>query len=119
MVCGLESPQLMRGASGGRRSLVYQPRPTSRGGNMSIESQLIEPLRGPVTVFLRLALGIAFLSAVAPRVWPFGPPGTENVPRGGLPRFTHDTGPHHSWAPAAPTPPLPSLSPPAGPALRG
>src|SRR3954471_7692620 len=74
MVCGLESPQLMRGASGGRRSLIYQPRPTSRGGNMSIESQLIEPLRGPVTVFLRLALGIAFLSAVGDPLGPLGIP---------------------------------------------
>jgi hypothetical protein len=58
---------------------IAASRPMSRGGNMSIENQLIEALRGPATVFLRLALGVAFLSAVADRFGLWGPAGAKNV----------------------------------------
>jgi uncharacterized membrane protein YphA (DoxX/SURF4 family) len=77
---------------------------------MSIESQLIETLRGPVTVFLRLALGIAFLSAVADRFGLWGSPGTKNVAWGDFAHFTQYTGQLNPWAPAALTPTLAWLS---------
>jgi uncharacterized membrane protein YphA (DoxX/SURF4 family) len=66
---------------------------------MSIESHLVEALRGPATVFLRLALGVAFLSAVADRFGLWGPPGTKNVAWGDFAHFTQYTGQLNPWAP--------------------
>ena len=73
---------------------------------MSIESQLIEALRGPASVFLRLALGGAFLSAVADRFGLSGPAGTKNVAWGDFAHFTQYTGQLNPWAPAALIPTL-------------
>jgi thiosulfate dehydrogenase (quinone) large subunit len=78
----------------------------SRGGNMSIESQLIEALRGSATVFLRLALGVAFLSAVADRFGLWGPAGAKNVAWGDFAHFTQYAGQLNPWAPAALIPTL-------------
>lgn len=73
---------------------------------MSIESQLSEALRGPVSVFLRLALGGGFLSAVADRFGLWGPIGTKNVAWGDFAHFTQYTRQLNPWAPAALVPTL-------------
>lgn len=73
---------------------------------MSIESQLSEALRGPASVFLRLALGGGFLSAVADRFGLWGPTGTKNVSWGDFAHFTQYTGQVNPWAPAALIPAL-------------
>jgi uncharacterized membrane protein YphA (DoxX/SURF4 family) len=77
---------------------------------MSIESQLIEALRGPASVFLRLALGGGFLSAVADRFGLWGPTGTKNVAWGDFAHFTQYTGQVNPWAPAALIPTLARVS---------
>lgn len=77
---------------------------------MSIESQLSEALRGPVSVFLRLALGGGFLSAVADRFGLWGPTGTKNVSWGDFAHFTQYTGQVNPWAPAALIPTLAWIS---------
>jgi len=68
---------------------------------MSVESQLIEAVRGPASVFLRLALGGGFLSAVADRFGLWGPPGTKNIAWGDFAHFTQYTEQVNPWAPAA------------------
>lgn len=73
---------------------------------MSIESQLSEALRGPVSVFLRLALGGGFLSAVADRFGLWGPIGTKNVAWGDFAHFTQYTRQLNPWAPTALVPTL-------------
>jgi thiosulfate dehydrogenase (quinone) large subunit len=73
---------------------------------MSIQSPLLEGLRGPSTVFLRLALGLAFLSAVADRFGLWGPAGTRNVAWGDFAHFTQYTGQLNPWAPVALIPTL-------------
>jgi uncharacterized membrane protein YphA (DoxX/SURF4 family) len=73
---------------------------------MSIESQLIEALRGPASVFLRLALGGGFLSAVADRFGLWGPAGTKNASWGDFAHFTQYTRQLNPWAPAALIPTL-------------
>lgn len=73
---------------------------------MSVESQLIEAVRGPATVFLRLALGVAFLSAVADRFGLWGPAGAKNVAWGNFAQFTQYAGQLNPWAPAALIPTL-------------
>jgi|tagenome__1003787_1003787.scaffolds.fasta_scaffold20710622_3 thiosulfate dehydrogenase [quinone] large subunit len=67
---------------------------------MSIQSQLIEAMRGPAIVFLRLALGVGFLSAVADRFGLWGPAGTKNVAWGDFAHFTQYTGQLNPWVPA-------------------
>jgi uncharacterized membrane protein YphA (DoxX/SURF4 family) len=52
------------------------------------------------SVFLRLALGAAFLSAVADRFGLWGPAGTANVAWGDFQRFTAYTARVNPWAPA-------------------
>jgi uncharacterized membrane protein YphA (DoxX/SURF4 family) len=73
---------------------------------MSIESQLIEALRGPASIFLRLALGGGFLSAVADRFGLWGPTGTKNVAWGDFAHFTQYTEQVNPWAPATLIPTL-------------
>ena len=73
---------------------------------MSIESQLIEALRRFAPVFLRLALGTAFLSAVADRFGLWGPAGTENASWGDFAHFMQYTRQLNPWAPAALIPTL-------------
>jgi thiosulfate dehydrogenase [quinone] large subunit len=95
---------------GERTSFVCQARPTSRGENMSIQSQLTEALGGPATVFLRLALGVAFQSAVADRFGQWGTAGTKNVAWGDFAHFTQYVGQLNPWAPAALIPTLARVS---------
>ena len=73
---------------------------------MSIESQLIEALRRIVPVFLRLAIGAGFLSAVADRFGLWGPRGAKNVAWGDFAHFTQYTGELNPWAPATLIPTL-------------
>ncbi len=73
---------------------------------MVLESELIEALRRYVPVFLRLALGVAFLSAVADRFGLWGPSGTKNASWGDFAHFTHYTAQLNPWAPAALIPTL-------------
>jgi uncharacterized membrane protein YphA (DoxX/SURF4 family) len=73
---------------------------------MSIESQLIAALQGPASVFLRLAVGGGFLSAVADRFGLWGPIGTKNVSWGDFAHFTQYTRQVNPWAPAALIPTL-------------
>lgn len=68
---------------------------------MSIESQLIEALRRMAPVFLRLALGGAFVSAVADRFGLWGPAGTKNASWGDFAHFMQYTAQVNPWAPAA------------------
>jgi uncharacterized membrane protein YphA (DoxX/SURF4 family) len=77
---------------------------------MSIESQLITALQGPASVFLRLAVGGGFLSAVADRFGLWGPIGTKNVSWGDFAHFTQYTGQLNPWAPAPLIPTLARVS---------
>ena len=52
-------------------------------------------------MFLRLALGITFLSAVGDRFGLWGPPGAHNVAWGTFARFTQYTALLNPWAPSA------------------
>jgi uncharacterized membrane protein YphA (DoxX/SURF4 family) len=56
--------------------------------------QLLTPL------FLRLALGVAFLSAVGDRFGLLGPPGARNIAWGNFARFTEYTAQLNPWVPA-------------------
>jgi uncharacterized membrane protein YphA (DoxX/SURF4 family) len=56
-------------------------------------------LRRLTSLYLRLALGIAFLSAVADRFGIWGPPGGHNVAWGDFTRFTQYTARVNAWAP--------------------
>ena len=58
------------------------------------------------SVFLRLALGAAFLSGVADRFGLWGPAGTANVAWGDFQRFTAYTARVNPWAPAPTVPAL-------------
>jgi uncharacterized membrane protein YphA (DoxX/SURF4 family) len=53
------------------------------------------------SLYLRLALGVAFLSAVADRFGVWGPPGGHNVAWGDFTHFTQYTARVNPWAPAA------------------
>jgi len=57
-------------------------------------------------ILLRLALGVAFLSAVGDRLGLFGPHGTRNIAWGNFARFTQYTAQLNPWAPAALVPVL-------------
>jgi uncharacterized membrane protein YphA (DoxX/SURF4 family) len=52
-------------------------------------------------LFLRLALGVTFLTAVADRFGLWGPAGTRNVAWGDFEHFTQYTALLNPWAPAA------------------
>lgn len=58
-------------------------------------------LRTVTPILLRLALGVAFLSAVADRFGLFGPPGARNVAWGDFAGFTQYTAKLNPWAPTA------------------
>ena len=53
--------------------------------------------RGIITLYLRLALGIGFLSAVADRLGWWGPPGTPNVAWGNFQNFLTYTAKLNPW----------------------
>jgi thiosulfate dehydrogenase (quinone) large subunit len=57
-------------------------------------------------VFLRLALGVSLLSAVADRFGLWGPPGTRRVAWGNFAQFTEYTALLNPWAPSALVPML-------------
>jgi uncharacterized membrane protein YphA (DoxX/SURF4 family) len=50
-------------------------------------------------ILLRLALGVAFLSAVGDRFGIWGPPGARNIAWGSFARFTQYTAQLNPWAP--------------------
>lgn len=58
---------------------------------MGTTNRISRMLKEPVSIFTRLALGIAFLSAVADRFGIWGPLGTKNVSWGNFARFTDYT----------------------------
>ena len=68
---------------------------------MGLEDGLVEVLRPYVPVLLRLAVGGAFLSAVADRFGFWGPSGAKNVAWGDFAHFTQYTGQLNPWVPAA------------------
>lgn len=57
--------------------------------------------RGLITAYLRIALGIGFLSAVADRLGLWGPPGTPNVAWGNFHNFLAYTAKLNPWFPAS------------------
>jgi uncharacterized membrane protein YphA (DoxX/SURF4 family) len=59
-----------------------------------------------VPIFLRLAIAIAFFSAVADRFGLWGPAGSTNVAWGDFARFIHYTARVNPWSPAALVPVL-------------
>jgi len=74
---------------------------------MSIEPRLIEALRRIAPVFLRLALGGAFLSAVADRFGLWRPVGTRDASWGDFAHFMQYTAAQlNPWAPAGLIPTL-------------
>lgn len=66
---------------------------------MRSDRALLRAVQGWTPILLRLALGVAFLSAVCDRFGVFGPPGTRNVAWGNFARFTQYTAQLNPWAP--------------------
>jgi uncharacterized membrane protein YphA (DoxX/SURF4 family) len=62
---------------------------------------MLRTLRRLAPFYLRLALGVAFLSAVADRFGVWGAPGGHNVAWGDFAHFTQYTGKVNPWAPAS------------------
>ena len=73
---------------------------------MPFEDAVFGTVRRYASVFLRLALGAAFLSGVADRFGLWGPAGTANVAWGDFQRFTAYTARVNPWAPAPTVPAL-------------
>jgi uncharacterized membrane protein YphA (DoxX/SURF4 family) len=73
---------------------------------MSLSDNLLAWVRRFVPVFLRLALGVTFLSAVGDRFGLWGQFGTPNVAWGDFARFTQYTRQLNPWAPVALVPAL-------------
>jgi uncharacterized membrane protein YphA (DoxX/SURF4 family) len=73
---------------------------------MPFEDAVFGSVRRYASVFLRLALGAAFLSGVADRFGLWGPAGTVNVAWGDFQRFTAYTAQLNPWAPAPTVPAL-------------
>jgi thiosulfate dehydrogenase [quinone] large subunit len=73
---------------------------------MSFNDTLFGVIRRCVPIFLRLALGVTFLTAVADRFGLSGQFGTPNVAWGDFARFTQYTRQLNPWAPAALVPAL-------------
>ena len=67
----------------------------------AVPDGMLRTFRHLAPLYLRLALGIAFLSAVADRFGLWGPPGGHNVAWGDFARFTQYTAKVNPWAPAA------------------
>ena len=66
---------------------------------MPSESKLFAVVSRYGSVFLRLALGVTFLSAVTDRLGWWGPPGAPNVAWGNLERFAAYAAILNPWAP--------------------
>jgi len=73
---------------------------------MSCGDDLLGAIHRCVPIFLRLALGVTFLTAVADRFGFCGQFGTPNVAWGDFARFTQYTEQLNPWAPAALVPTL-------------
>ena len=73
---------------------------------MSLVDDLLGTIRRSVPVFLRLALGVTFLTAVGDRFGLWGQFGTTNVAWGDFARFIRYTGQLNPWAPVALLPAL-------------
>jgi uncharacterized membrane protein YphA (DoxX/SURF4 family) len=73
---------------------------------MSLVDNLLGTIRRSVPVFLRLALGVTFLTAVGDRFGLWGQFGTTNVAWGDFARFIQYTGQLNPWAPVALVPAL-------------
>ena len=69
-------------------------------------SKLLDSVRTYDSVFLRLALGVTFLSAVTDRFGLWGPLGSPNVAWGNLERFAAYTATLNPWAPTGLIPAL-------------
>ncbi|MGE5109219.1 MAG: DoxX family protein [Acidobacteriaceae bacterium] len=69
--------------------------------NCTTNNRWITRYIGPVTVYLRVALGIDFLSAVADRFGLWGPPGTPSVSWGNFHNFLAYTAKLNPWFPAS------------------
>ena len=67
---------------------------------MRTDSPHLRNLRQLASLYLRLALGFTFLSAVADRFGLWGPPGGHNVAWGDFQRFTEYAAKVNPWAPA-------------------
>lgn len=72
----------------------------------AVPDGMLRTLRRLAPLYLRLALGIAFLSAVADRFGLWGPAGGHNVAWGDFAHFTQYTAKVNPWAPAALVPVL-------------
>jgi uncharacterized membrane protein YphA (DoxX/SURF4 family) len=68
---------------------------------MQLQSGLLDIEHASASVFLRLALGITFLSAVTDRFGLWGAPGSPNVAWGDLAHFTAYAATLNPWAPTA------------------
>src|SRR5262245_12894421 len=66
---------------------------------MQADSPLLHNFRRPASLYLRLALGVTFLSAVADRFGLWGPPGGHNVAWGNFTQFTQYTAKVNPWSP--------------------
>jgi uncharacterized membrane protein YphA (DoxX/SURF4 family) len=73
---------------------------------MSLSDDLLGRIRRFVPVFLRLALGVTFLSAVGDRFGLWGQFGTPNVAWGDFARFAQYTQQLNPWTPVALVPAL-------------
>jgi uncharacterized membrane protein YphA (DoxX/SURF4 family) len=73
---------------------------------MSTGDDLLGAIHRCVPIFLRLTLGVTFLTAVADRFGLWGQFGTPNVAWGDFARFAQYTGQLNPWAPAALVPAL-------------
>src|SRR5262245_12469929 len=69
--------------------------------DMRTDAPLLRSLRRLTPLFLRLALGVTFLSAVADRFGLCGLPGSPNVGWGNFARFTQYTAHLNPWVPPA------------------
>jgi hypothetical protein len=74
---------------------------------MSFDDDLLGAIRRCVPIFLRLTLGVTFLTAAADRFGLWGQFGTPNVAWGDFARFAQYTGQLNPWAPAALVQPWP------------
>lgn len=82
---------------------VISKRAFETEGEMADERNydLIGRYKGPITVYLRFAIGIGFLSAVADRFGWWGPPGTPNVTWGTFHNFLTYTAKLNPWLPGS------------------
>ena len=77
------------------------PRTRSHDMHNRRDYHLATSYKGLITVYLRLAIGIGFLSAVADRLGWWGPPGTPNVSWGNLQNFLTYTAKLNPWFPGS------------------